>query len=254
MSQEVYLIKVSGESIMGLLRGKPKVGIREFWRDFYDRNVFKADFRGVDLYLVHCQTVFNWVVEADKSFKLVDFAVFHEEMTAIHMELFALAWRDKGQFPIAQSFFTKSYLEENKKTQIWDIMGEYNLQLSRSDTLTVTGKQVQGLTGKVQVATHNAVRANMFNKWAEVNIKDRDNPTDNEVARAKCVARVANRIGVDITSNDSMALKLLTATLTQRLGCDERLHSKALFILSVAIFDLYRGAKDAINDVDIQQV
>lgn len=244
---------------MGLLSRKPKVSIEEFCRQFYDTYVFNPTvLAGVDVGEVFWETSFNSVVEADKSFRAVDHAKFRHEMTALRMELFGLAWMHKfkqGELTIPQSIFTRHYLEENRRSEIWDVMGEYNYAIAQSATMTKTGEQIGeqigGRISRALVVTINQSRANMLVKWAEANIGDPSAMTEEQERLFDCVCRVANRIGADIRRNDCILVKRLTARLADRLGCDISLNSEALFRLGVVIFGLYEGAKEVIKDVNL---
>lgn len=132
---------------MGLFSSKPKIGIEEFCREFYDRQILHPTIiaGGTDVGSVFLEGAFNYVVEADQSFAAIDPTLFRKEMTALRMELFGLAWSHKfkrEEFTLPQSFFTKRYLEENGKLDIWDIMGEYNLANARSAVMTATGARM----------------------------------------------------------------------------------------------------------------
>jgi hypothetical protein len=239
---------------MGLLSRKPKTSIEEFCQQFYDSVVFHPIIAGEDFNKIWWDTVFDSVAEADKSFAVIDKTLFIREMTALRLELFGLAWRHKfkrEKFTIPQSAFTRKYLEENEKLDIWDIMGEYNQAVAQSATLTETGELVKGRVGRAQITFTNVLRANMFDKWAETNISDPSAPTEEEKMLADCVARVANRIGADIKRNDCILVKRLTARLADRLGCDVNLKPEAFLKLGAVIFGLYNGAKEAIKSVNI---
>ena len=239
---------------MGLLRRKPKIGIEEFCREFYDTQIFHPIIAGTDVGSVFWETVFKSVVEADQSFATIDPTLFRKEMTALRMELFGLAWMHKfkrEEYTIPQSLFTKRYLEENGRLDIWDIMGEYNQAIAQSSVMTATGEQMGGRVGRARIVSLNKLRADMFDKWAGANIGDRSVTKEDE-DHAKCVARVANRIGADIGRGDCIAVKRLGARLADRLGCDINLKPEALFRLSAVIFGLYEGAKESIKSVNLQ--
>lgn len=241
---------VKEESIMGLLSRKPKVTIQEFCQHFYDTYIFNALIGGADVDLEWWQNAYNSITEVDESFKSVDFSKFKEEMTALRMELFGLAWQQKfksEQYIIPQSFFTRLYLQKIDKMQIWDIMGEYNQKIAMSNTVTDTGKQV----GMAQITKLNLARQNMFNKWCEDNISNKDALTDEDKWRSVCVARVANRIGADIRHPNCATIIQLAARLAVRLDCDTYINSEAVFRLSALIFGLHEGAKEAIKDSNI---
>lgn len=198
------------------------------------------------------------ITEVDESFKSVDFNKFKEEMTALRMELFGLAWQERfksEQYTIPQSFFTRLYLQKINSMQIWDIMGEYNEKIAMCATMTEDGKQigeVGGGIGRAKAVGINKSRADMADKWIDTNIKDKTNITEEDEASLKCVGRAVNRIGVDIKRFDCITVRQLTGRLVVRLDCDAYINSEAAFRLSALIFGLHEGAKKAINDVDIQ--
>lgn len=237
---------------MGLFSRKPPVSAEEFCREFYESQVFNPRVAGEDIGQVFWQTVFNSVVEADESFKKIEPPKFQEEMTVLRMELFGLAWMHKfkrEEFTIAQSIFTKRYLEEEGRSEIWDAMGEYNQAIAQSATMTESGKQMDA----ERIAKVNLARANMFYKWAAANIGDPSAPTEEEKMLANCVVRVANRIGTDVRRSDCILVKRLTARLADRLGCGVNLNFEALFRLGAVVFGLYAGAEEAIKNLNLQR-
>jgi len=236
---------------MGLLNRKPKTSIEEFCQQFYDSVVFHPIIAGEDFNKVWWGTVFDTVAEADKSFAVIDKTLFVREMTALRLELFGLAWGrkfKKEEFTIPQSAFTRHYLEESKRLEIWDIMEEYNQAIAQSVTMTEDGKQMD----EMRVAKANLARVKFFDKWAKANISDTSASTEEEKGLANCVASVANRIGADIKRNDCILVKRLTSRVADRLGCDINLKYEALYWLGTAIFGLYEGAKEAIKSVNLQ--
>ena len=243
---------------MGFFSRKPKVSIEDFCRDFYDANIFNAFIGGIDANLEWWQNAYNSIIEVDKSFKAVDFNKFKEEMTALRMELLGLAWQEKfvlEQYTIPQSIFTRLYLQKINRTQIWDIMGEYNQKIAMCATMTEDGKQigeVGGRIGRGKAVFINESRMDMADRWIDTNIKDKTNITEEEEASLICVGRAVNRFGVDIKRFDCIAIRQLTGRLVVRLDCDAYINADAAFRLSALIFGLHEGAKEAINAVDIR--
>lgn len=241
---------------MGLFSHKPKISIKEFCRQFYDTQIFHPIIAGTDVGSVFFETVFSSVVEADQSFARVKRSAFEREMTALRVELFGLAWGHRfkqEKFTIPQSVFTRGYLEENGKLEVWDIMGEYNQAIAQSSVMTATGEQM----GTAHVVSINKLRADMFDAtvgaWERsgINVWDTE-PTSKGYQMVQCVARVANRIGADIRRNDCILVKRLAARLAARLRCRKDLESEALFRLQAVIFGLYEDAMEAIKSVNLQ--
>lgn len=237
---------------MGLLSRKPKIGIEEFCREFYDTQIFHPIIAGTHVGSAFLETVFKSVSEADQSFAAIDPTLFRKEMTALRMELFGLAWMHKfkrEEYTIPQSLFTKRYLEENGRLDIWDIMGEYNQAIAQFSVMTATGEQMGGRVGRGRIVSLNALRTDLFMYWAEQWRKMGFRATQ---ADYDALAHALNRIGADIRRADCVAVKLLAARLAVRLRCREDLESEALFRLETVIFGFYNGAKEAIKSVNLQ--
>jgi hypothetical protein len=245
---------------MGLLSRKPKVSIEGFCREFYDSRVFSPTIAGIDVVRVFLESGLKSTMEADQSFGAIAPAKFQEEMTALRMELFALAWLEKfgrEQFTIPQSVFTERYLEEKGKTQIWDSMVEYNNALDRSATLTKTGEEMEGRMLRGRITFLNSFRWGMFKDWTKANIGDPSAPTEEEMMLAGHFALILKRVGVDIQRGDCIAAKVLVDTIANRLGyCDVGLNSEAQsrlgsFIFGCLVF-MYEDAKKAIKNLNLQ--
>ena len=244
---------------MGLLSHQPKISIEEFCRQFYDSFVFNATIRGVDINDALYKTYFDSVVEADQSFAEIDRGKFQNELTAIRMELFGLAWLHKfkkEELAIPQSLFTRRYLEENGRIKIWEIMGEYNQAIARSGIMTVRqypdgSRRFTQIDDDLLVAKMNKARFDILAKWAESNLPKKELMTDKDDIAAVCVARVANRFGVDAKRFSSITVPLLASRLADRLGCDIETNIEALFRLGAFIFGFYDGAKEGLKDATI---
>lgn len=232
------------------MKSKPKISVEECCKEFYDRNVFHAIIVGIDGWSDFLDTVFKSIAEVDSLFVGVDTKLFQREMTALRIEVFALAFARKVKredLTLVQSFFTRRYLEENGKLDIWDIMLEYNHAISDSVTLTDTFKRMDDW----RVAKSNLARAVFMEKWCEANIADPSAITEEQDMLAKCVARVANRIGADMRRADCIAAKRLAAGLASRLGCDINLSYEALFRLAATIFGFYMGAEEYLKSISL---
>lgn len=242
---------------MGLLNHKPKLSIEECCRQFYDSNIFHAIIGGIDGWSVYLDTAFENIAEVDQSFLSVDPMLFRNEMTALRMELFAFALEcskkfktEKYTFP--QSLFTRSYLEENGRLDIWDIMGEYNQVIAMSATMNANGKQYSGSIGRAVITGVNLLRANAAEDWMKANVVNKDAWTQEEKDKRTWAIPVLNRLGADIEREDGVVVKLLCSRLANRLGCDVNLKSEALFRLAAVIFGFYKGTEEYLESVDLQ--
>lgn len=248
---------------MGLFNKKQKVGVEEFCRQFYDSVIFHPIIAGQDFNEVWYDNVFHSIVEADKSFAVIDKSVFLREMMALRLELFGLAWLYKfpdNRFTIPQSIFTRQYLESNGKLELWDSMVEYNKVIAQSAFPTSTGIQMRSRLGKQmqegvergKTTFVNTFRWGVFEKWADANIGDPSAPTEEEKILGSCVICVVSRMLADIRKNDCMLVKLLVVRLAERVGYDASLNSEAFLRLGAVIFGLYEGAEKAIKDIKLE--
>ncbi len=238
---------------MGLFSKKIKIGVEEFCRHFYDDVIFHPVIAGQDFNEVWWDNVFHSVIEADKSFAVIDKSNFIREMTALRLELFGLAWLYKfkdERFTIPQSIFTMQYLEKNGKRDIWDAMRDYGLVVAQSAFLTQTGEQLDGSTalGRGRITFVNSFRMEVFKKFASTNYKDRSSPTEEEKTRMDCITAVINRM----LSEPKRAVQPLAEKLVERLGCGTSLNSRALFAIASVIYGLYQGAKESIKNIKLE--
>lgn len=243
---------------MGLSSRKPNLSIEECCQQFYDSNIFHSKIvAGRDFWSIALDTILKSVAEFDQSFLSVDPTIFRNEMTALRMELFAFALASSKKFntekyTIPQSLFTRSYLEENRNLEIWDIMAEYNQAIAMSATMNAKGEQFSGRIGIAQITFVNDSRSRMALRWAKNILGNGTVPTEERKAKIECINSVANRIGADTKREDDVVVKLLCSRLANRLRCDVNLKSEALFRLATTIFGFYKGAEEYLKSVDLQ--
>lgn len=231
-------------SLMTLLTRKHRTGVDEFCQHFYDTNIFHAIVAGTDLYANFCEVSYDSVVQADSRFTAIDRQLFRQELTAVHMELFSLAWTHCRKFKpdaylLRQTIFTKDYLEREGCQRIWDIMLEYNRAIADSLNETIYSIPIERVR-RGKAAFLNSFRFNLCKEW----VKD---GTDEY-----CAARILSRMFTENAWNRKITLKHLTAQCTRRLQNDLNLNDEALFKLSVVMYGLYNGARDAIKSVTLQ--
>lgn len=228
---------------------KPPSHIEEICRGFYDKYIFRAVILDTDVWSDYLDIVFKNTSEADPSFATVDRIRFDGEMAAMRMELFlrALALKLKNDESSADArYFTRHYLEAMGTLDIYDSMGAYNLVLDESAVRDPDGKPVDGRKGRAQIQGISQRRSDRARAWIEANVKNPSNMTDNEKERLKCATPVWSYIGVDIKSNERVAIRMLAASLANRLGRQD-LQPKALVVLQATIFAFYAGAEESLG-------
>jgi hypothetical protein len=221
---------------MGLFSHKAKTDAVEFTRHFYDRYVFGPDPTGGDFALAFADTNRRLISEADASFAEVSLAKLKEELLALRLEMIGTAWthESKAEAALAVSEFTKQYLANIGRSDLWEAMTDYNQAVAQSATY---GTDPKSRMGRGRITFVNSMRAELFDDWAQ---QGRD---------PEAAARVANRFGSEVSWKKGITQGLLAIRLTRRLdfeGSDpiwER--------LAAVSYGFYQGAKEALEKVTL---
>jgi hypothetical protein len=132
---------------------RKKVNLEDFCRDFYDNQILNPTVVGVNFGTVLADYVIN---EIHSLFAHIDKQKLTEELMTLRFELFALAWAHKfisGKLVIVQSAFTKQYLNERGKNDIWNGMEPYN-KMIHSATLN----WLTSLGNRNLIFNHNMIK------------------------------------------------------------------------------------------------
>ena len=218
---------------IGLFNRKPKTSIEDFCRQFYDSQVFciKAGDEGRASTL--WQNALNSIAEADPSLVKVDRDLLRREMTALHIELFGLAWThylwsdlSMGEWTdsrnwhsdyqlkrlIKEIVFTKRYLKQNEHFDIWNSMLAYN-------------EAIAGFHSKSYGDAERAITDESFEYFIKAG------------ADADCAGRLRNRM-YEFHFSDNV-LDHLIDTFVKRLGWDIKPDSEIFLRLQAVLFHLY---------------
>jgi hypothetical protein len=216
---------------------KQKVRLDAFCRDFFDRNILNPIIAGVDAGRTYADTVIRSVAEADATFAAVDSDRFHSEMLLIRFEVFALAWMHQlgDKHAAAQSAYTKTYLKERDRADVWEGLAPYNQAIARSSTM---GQTSETPTGRAYLAFTDKMRADLFDKWHEQGFEP------------DAVARAANRIATNVSWEKGITAGFLMLTLCDHLGC--QLTDEGQFRLIAVVRGLYEGARETMKPVKIE--
>jgi len=144
---------------------KKKVSVEDFCRDFYDNQILNPKIGDMEVGSAFSDVVIKEVVEVDQTFNKVDKQKLANELIVIRFELFALAWTHKfisGENVVAQSAFTKKYLHEKGKDDIWSGMEPYNNMI---DSVTLHWLTSQG---KINLSFNYNMREDLTAKNIEV--------------------------------------------------------------------------------------
>ena len=118
---------------MGLFSRKSRTNADEFSREFYDKFVF-GSVRGMDLEASYAEVVRTNISKLDSSFAAVRLENLTEELRAVHLEMTGTAWTHASTWEVASevSKFTKQYLTDLDRLDLWDAMGAYNQIVSQA--------------------------------------------------------------------------------------------------------------------------
>ena len=108
----------------------------------------------------------------DPAFARVDAHLLGEELVALNLELFGLAWihqvRD-GKRQVVESAAMKRYLTEVGRAGTWEMMGAYNQAIARSSKKGLPeGERLQ----RAAVVGQNSARLGLLEEWTKDGIED----------------------------------------------------------------------------------
>lgn len=198
---------------MGLFSRKRRMSTQEWCEDFYYKGVFGEPIGDVQLWRVFGEASHRTLQRYDPSFSAVDVMSLSVELLALHLEVIGIAWlfRVKDDLWPVQSEFTRLYLLKHDCNPLWDRMEPYNQAVAKS---AVGGSDPATGKGRANITFMNTMRADLFDKWFE------ESPQAEAEARAKAVARAANRFGSNVSWKSNMAHNYLSFALTDQLQCD----------------------------------
>ena len=222
---------------------KQEVEIDSFCRPFYEKVILNCIVDGVDINAKIFDILKNALVATDQKFNEVDPQKFGDEMIVLQFELYALAWLhqfNNEKLAIKQSIFTKNYLNEKNRNNIWKVMEPYNQAIARSTTIGRTSKKA---FDRVYLAKVNLSRANLFDLYHKKGFDD------------ECVARVLNRLFSENAWKKGITAGLLLFALCDRLGFEKdfepnRETHRRWFI---EINDFYKKFRESLKKVKIKK-
>jgi len=217
-----------------------KISIEDFCHDFYDNNIFDPTIGGVYYGSVLLQHIIEKVELISNN---VDKRKIIDELIALQIELLGLFCTHKfisGEIVIRQNFFTKNYLIENGKTEIWNSMYDYNdiIDIATLDWLTALGK--------VNIVFNHNMRKDLVAK----NIEDIKNLG---LADDGVVKRINKRIWSENAWRQKFMLNSLARTFWSHLGLElNKLDEETISFLSALPNRLYKEAQQHLNKVKIK--
>ena len=221
---------------------KKEVDLEAFCRLFYENVILSCVVDGLDVNATILETLKSSIATVDQNFANIDSQKFNYEIIVLQFELFALAWLYQfgDKLAIAQSTFTKNYLHEKKRDDIWDAMEPYNQAIARSSTF---GKTSKNAFDRVFLAKVYKTRADLFDQF----YKEGYDPI--------CIARALNRLFSDEAWRKGTTAGLLMFALCDRLGFDQNFqpNKEAHTRWFIEINDFYEKNKKSLSKYKIKK-
>lgn len=204
---------------MSFFSRKQEIKLEDFCRDFYENITFYPRADKIANMEAYAEIIKGMAIQLDSKFAYIDIQKLKDELTALRFELFALAFTHKfvsNITIIAQSIFTKHYLQEKGRNDIWDGTDSYNR--------TINGATLNWLTslGKVNLPYNYR----MMNSLCEEN------------------AKIIKEMGVSADEMDDILKKVNNRTWSENSW-------RYKFILSYLQLDLYKNLNinpETLND------
>jgi hypothetical protein len=213
---------------------RSKKDVVEFTQNFYNTYLFSSG--PIDAVSAYAEVAYRNIREADPSLGSVLPSKLKDEMLGLQLEMIGTAWthKSKESAAIGNSEFTQFYLVNRSRSDLWEVMGDYNQVVAASAT---HGADPSTTGGRGRIAFINSMRADLFDSWIA---KGHD---------GEAVARVVNRLGSQSYWHKGVTPMLLGIRMMTRLefkgsqGVAEKLAAIA--------FGFYQGAKESVDGVKL---
>ncbi len=222
---------------MSFFNKKQKVYLADFCKEFYDKNFLEPLIAGIDMSNSYNELILKNLKEADQNSNNINPVIFKDEILSLRFELFSLAWFHQfgDKLAIANSVFTKQYLVDKGKEELWDKAEPYNQSIAASATHGCTSSTA---AGRARLMIVNKGRMDLFKKYY------------NETIDAKCVARALNRYGTDGNWKYlSITFGYVVIELCKNLDCS--FNDEAQFQLVAVLKGFYDGSKQNLEEIKI---
>lgn len=225
---------------MGLSSKKEEVDLKGICKEYYDKNILNPTLEGINVNAAFAEVIKRNLVEVDAKLSGISTQTLAAEVVLLRFELFGLAWIHQlgERLAIAQSEFTKSYLHEKGRDDIWANLEFYNTAIARSSKL---GRKSTNRFDRANLETVNKMRMELFKKYSTEGY----DPTT--------IARTVNRLFTEDAWKKDTTAGLLMLGLCDHLGfgpnSETWANQEAQFRIRAVIHGLYDGASQAIENI-----
>jgi len=228
---------------MNIFNRKENVKLEDFCLDFYENQILNPIVGKIDASNVYPEVIKKSITEVYPEFAKVDLQKLKKELIILRFELFALAWTHKflsGKLVVAQSAFTKRYLHDKERDDIWKGMEPYNRIIDSAVLHWLTS------LGRMNLGFNYRMREDLT---AE-NIKDAKKLG---ISIDESIERVNNRLYSEPAWKQKLLLGPLVFTFCNQLGLNSNeLNEETTFRLAAVIKGLYDGAQQSWDKIEIK--
>jgi hypothetical protein len=228
---------------MSLFSSKKEVNLEGFCRDYYEITIFDLSIHGIDIGESYFDNVKKSFLETEQIISNLTSKNLASEITPLWFELFALAWMHKfpGKFDINQSVFTKSFLHEKQRDDIWADMAVYNN--------AIDGATLDWLFNLGTINSNFWLRTRQ--ELSAANIQEAKKMKFNI---DECVSRVNNRLCSENAWHEEYIPKVLIRVLCEKLSLNpDEPNQESISHLSEIISKFYDGALKSMSEIKIKK-
>lgn len=230
---------------MGLSSGE--ASIDETNRRYYDEYIFPDDESAIATVEQFAATAKEDICKIDSTFKKADLAHLASELAVLRLEVFALAWLHwfGHESAIDQRHFTRIYLQDMGRSDLWEHMADYNEAIADS----VVSEKEKAWVGAITNARFRITKEWIAGFGGIDEAKSYFGTDWKQVARQ--VGQVANTVMAEDAWDHNIVQFFLAAALWKRLGLGDmsrnRRHDEAIRQLSIWINSMYDDASRIIE-------
>lgn len=231
-------------------KSKRKLTTEDICREYYESQIFRPTgydeaspakfFTDASIYLI----------EIDASFKGVDMATFLQEMIPVNIELFGLAWlnhnyelSEKIKIPDyvipEEIVFTKKYLQENGRGDIWERMSFYNDEILKTVADGIIMPEGWGRFRDIPAAIREEDREEIAEEEIKSKIMSSTEAFSKYITDSECINRLAVRL-LYIPCDINRLSQKFSLKLAEQWRC--RIKPVGFFALQRVIVGLYQNA------------
>jgi hypothetical protein len=222
---------------MPIFTRKPELSIEEFCRAFYERAIFNPEFT-----VAAWDAYFDELAKVDATFSRVPRDLFYIEMTALRLELFALALLHvvrSDDIAVRQHLLTDRYLSANDHADVRAAGPDYADAVAESALDIATNEKSRERRALHLNGYHIGVYKQLAKRMSEGGIRD---PKYYDALKA-----TINRYDTDGPWRRGLTGRRLALTLAKRLSIDP--NGSASRVIQIFIRGMYDGATGAISEV-----